>query len=745
MASTTGFYGLQKLESGDALSTNDYAFTSRNVDVVDRLLHKFDEAIFSGVTPLDDPTDGPSLDVSTTGGIIPAGRTVRYKYTYVDVYGNETAGSPEVSVTTNAPVSRPSQPGLTSATSGGTLLAGNYFYVISAYVDVNTAETNGSAAATINVPTGTTNAITLALPSLPTNATGFNIFRRGPGEVQFYYLDSVDMDVATPPTSYVDDNSVTITNSRTPSATNLTFATNSISITLPGATPAVPDGYTWKVYRTFVSGNYDSSLLQHVVTETSEGSGIIDPVAYDYGSRTSVGKPPSVSSITGNVSRITTLETDVAAIEATLGVDPEGGYSDVAARLDGMDSKILDAWDEVWAEDLEGATPPTAAVAFSSVVENGSSTAATLFDGSQVLSVDIVGTDPAYVVKTQAVTDGTTVAYGFVVNPPVHVGAEETVVFRVDNETSFPGDADFINLVVARGLFSDEINFNIQFGRAGVVDNTIDYSLHLFSYLTSPSSNVGVRLEIDWAQIQSALPNYVENSQIRLYLNDTFAVSGQYIKTDNRPLDRAIYGSFSETTVAVPGNFQFDDFYIETKAYDEDKVNRQLVFDEALNDRVDPFSQYALRRGITKGTDDLMVGDDINDPGYINSMWVEGSRAYKLSGQIFWNAPSGEDVKFRIRTATYEATPSPVQDFRYTVESGTLVSPSSVGSVYTDSDEVILAGTSADLGVTILGSFWAPVGADIYLEICQGATPATPVGSTLLAGTWLAIESLYMD
>jgi len=349
MSSTTGFFGLQKLQSGDALSTNDYAFTNRNIDVIDRLLGKIDDAVFENDTPLDDPTDTLSLEVVTTGGLIPAGRTVRFKYTYVDAFGNESAASPESTVGTAAPIARPSAAGLEATTTGGTLLAGNYFYILSAYSDVNTNETSGSPAASLQVRTGSTNKITLTLPSLPAGADGFNIFRRGPGEVQFYYLDSVDMDVATPPSTYEDDNSVTVTNSRTPSATNLTNSTNLINVTLPGATPSVPDGYTWKLYRTFVSGDYNSSLLEWVVTEVD---GAIVPYTVDSGLRTTIGVPPSISSLTGATSRITTLETDVAAIEATLGTDPEAGFADVAQVIAYL---LANEWSQEAIEDLVAA------------------------------------------------------------------------------------------------------------------------------------------------------------------------------------------------------------------------------------------------------------------------------------------------------------------------------------------------------------------------------------------------------
>jgi hypothetical protein len=342
MSSTTGFFGLQKLGPNDPTSTNDYAFTNKNIDTIDRLLGKFDSILSSGSSPIDDPTEPLSLTVSTTGGIIPAGRTVRYKFAWVDSYGNETAASPEATVTTNSPISRPAQAGLVYSSSGGTLLGGNYFYILSAYVGINTAETNGGTAGSITIRGGTTNSVTLTLPSLPAGADGFNVFRRGPGEAQFFYLDSIDMNVATPPSTYVDDNSVVVNNSRTPLASNLTYSTNSVAVTLPGATPSVPVGYTWKVYRTFTAGNYDSSLLEWVVSETYNGSGIINSETYDYGLSTSIGSPSAISTITSSTDAITDLQSSVSAIENELGTTPQGAYSTVANRFDGIEVQLGD-------------------------------------------------------------------------------------------------------------------------------------------------------------------------------------------------------------------------------------------------------------------------------------------------------------------------------------------------------------------------------------------------------------------
>ncbi len=65
-------------------------------------------------------------------------------------------------------------------------------------------------------------------------------------------------------------------------------------VQLPGATPTVPDGYTWKLYRTY-TGDFTDSLLMWVVEETSEGSGIITTEFIDLGLATGAGTPKTTA------------------------------------------------------------------------------------------------------------------------------------------------------------------------------------------------------------------------------------------------------------------------------------------------------------------------------------------------------------------------------------------------------------------------------------------------------------------
>ena len=307
MSEEASYYGLSRLQSGDRLADDDYKYTDADREIMSRLLalgaelHVHDGAAASVV----DPDTALSYTLDTTSGSLPAATTIRYRYTWVDPMGFESAASPILSVTTPNSVAEPGAPTLSSAATGGTLLTGNYFYVLTAWTSVNTQETKPGTRAYVTLGRDvSTGEITLTLPSLPANADGFNIYRRGPGSPQFYFLGSVDMTVATPPTEYVDDGSTAVDVTRVIPRFNTTSSGNSIDLALPGATPTVPDGYTWKIYREFNDGDWEVSSLHWVVEETSEGSGIITPEYTDTGVQTTTGMPPSTSQVVGSPSQV---------------------------------------------------------------------------------------------------------------------------------------------------------------------------------------------------------------------------------------------------------------------------------------------------------------------------------------------------------------------------------------------------------------------------------------------------------
>lgn len=310
MASSTSHYQLSKLEAGDTFAEDSYKHVSADRDLIDNLAyrgaesHKHDGAAAAPAAP----TVAPSLTVDTASGVIPSGTRVYYRYSYVNADGFETAASPEAYVDTAAAITEPNAPSLVTATTGGTLVPGQYYYVLSAYKTSTTLETKATNINVIDVPAGTnTNKITLTMPSLPTGATGFNIYRRKPGSNVYRWLAS------TTGSSYEDTGSVTEDATRTTPNRNTTNSTNNVLVALPGTTPSVPEGCTWRIYRTYVTNNYRNSLLKWVVELTG---GEVNVTYTDNGIATTTGEPMEFSRIPASPSKI--LLTGGAEVQGTL-------------------------------------------------------------------------------------------------------------------------------------------------------------------------------------------------------------------------------------------------------------------------------------------------------------------------------------------------------------------------------------------------------------------------------------------
>lgn len=299
-------YNLIMLGAGDSLSEDDYAFTHRNISNIDAKSYLGAEGHHHDgkAVPVSDPNIAPSVALVTGSGSIPGGRTIRYKFTWVDAFGQETGASPERVITTPSPVSPPLAPSISNVT-GGTLQPGSYFYVLTAYKDASTLETIPGTRAYITMPlSATLKSVRLHFPSLPPGATGFNIYRRSPGSMRFQWLTSVNMNLATPPTDFVDTGVLVEDCNRTVPQRNTTANQNAVRISIPGATPIVPAGFTWKLYRTYTLNDWDSSLLHWVVEQTSDNSGILETSYTDLGQATSSGKFPAHTELAASPSKI---------------------------------------------------------------------------------------------------------------------------------------------------------------------------------------------------------------------------------------------------------------------------------------------------------------------------------------------------------------------------------------------------------------------------------------------------------
>lgn len=332
MTGNTDHYGLSRLTGDDDFADDGYKFTDRDRDTIDRLLHLGAEGhVHTGETSsVVVPTAILQVALVEGTGSIPANTRVYYRYTLVDSSGLETTPSPEVWGDTPAPIAEPAAPTLSVSTTGGSLLPGNYYYVLSAYTNTNTEETRALNPAYITAPVGTsTNSITLTLPTLPIGASGFNIYRKKPGGVGYFYLTSVLSTVTT----YTDTGAMVEDCNRAPTVGNNTHGNNSMQLTVDSAIPA---GYTWRLYRTYVVGEYDNSLLHWVVEETAEGSGVITTTYTDTGQATDVGAPPERSLAVSSPSKLKLG--DMAEVEGRL---PMGAVSAFPTTVSFAHSGVL--------------------------------------------------------------------------------------------------------------------------------------------------------------------------------------------------------------------------------------------------------------------------------------------------------------------------------------------------------------------------------------------------------------------
>lgn len=294
MTRYTSFLGLSALGAGDDPTEDGHKFFGQDRDDIDSAIRRALLHRHTGVADnVDTPVTAPTLELDTgLGGVLRAGQRIYYRYSLIDEYGTESVASPVAFIDTPAALTTPAAPsGISYLTSGGTLLPGSYYYRLSAYDGANTIETRSSDPAHVIVPAGSsTNQVTFTLPSLPAGADGFNVYRRKPGG-DFAYLTSIDMQVATPPTDFTDDGSIVDDCVRRLPSGNLTAGSNAVVVTLPGATPTVPEGHSWRLYRSYDSLTWVNTLLATIVEETSEGSGIITPEYTDLGIGASVGQP----------------------------------------------------------------------------------------------------------------------------------------------------------------------------------------------------------------------------------------------------------------------------------------------------------------------------------------------------------------------------------------------------------------------------------------------------------------------
>ena len=296
MPSYSDRWGLSILGPGDSLQDDGYKFTDSDRRLIDRLLQVATETHrHTGGTSADNtPGAGPNLAVDPSGGSIAASLRLYYQYTIVDPDGNESAASPIATIDTPTAVREPQAPTSTTITGSGNLEPGTYSYVCSAYVSATTLETKAqNSVPAVVYGTNPSNSVQLTLPDLPLGASGLNIYRRAPSGLHYLWLASV----AAPSSGdqYLDDGTVTPDYDRTLPPSNRTSGSNAIQISLPGATPTIADGWSWRIYRTTTPLDWSRAYLDQV---NPEGATPSTPVAYvDIGAGTLPGSPPTAAQV----------------------------------------------------------------------------------------------------------------------------------------------------------------------------------------------------------------------------------------------------------------------------------------------------------------------------------------------------------------------------------------------------------------------------------------------------------------
>ena len=286
--SDTENFGFTRVGRDETIAKNNYAALTTDRSLLDRILHVALSHTHDGGDRLPNPDQSPSLvtEQGDPDAMLPGGRTYYYRYSFIDRFGLETAGSPESSISTPEGTSAPQAPDLDHQTSGGELDAGTYSYRIT-FSDLQGGETTPSDAASITIQSGQCNGqcrIELTLPGAPAIAPCVNIYRAKQGQTRFYLLAKVENS-----TTFYDDGTITEDITRTPPRNNTTGGQNKVEVTVP----LIPeDAIAWRLYRSQIPGNYsNASLVHHVVETDEEADGALVATWVDLGGSLLSGRP----------------------------------------------------------------------------------------------------------------------------------------------------------------------------------------------------------------------------------------------------------------------------------------------------------------------------------------------------------------------------------------------------------------------------------------------------------------------
>lgn len=291
----TDHFGFTRIGEGETMSKNGFAALDLDRVTLDDVLHALSQHNHDATPRLNNPTGAPSLVAQTSGGALPPGVTLYYRISYLDKWGLETAASSESAVSTSGTLSAPNPIAASLESTSGQLGAGQFSYAMT-FTTAAGGETVPSSSTTIRIASGTTNRIRLDLPDLPPGAVSARIYRSRPGQTQFFFWREHTYTGATPTNVVYDAGNVNEDATITLPAFNSTNNTNSIEVTVPGAT--LPTGvFGWKLYRSLEPSTYTGFNLVHTVVEsTTETSRDVRTTWIDTGTSLQLGEPRQVSS-----------------------------------------------------------------------------------------------------------------------------------------------------------------------------------------------------------------------------------------------------------------------------------------------------------------------------------------------------------------------------------------------------------------------------------------------------------------
>ena len=253
------------LTTGDQLTDGDKA-------LVDSVLAAYELHDHQGGVRLSDPSGPPVGVLDTTTGALAAGTTFFYRVSYVDQYGLETAGSPEVSFTTPSGLTPPASPDAVTS-PGGLLAKGTTYYAISSVdaVGNETVLSDPRLVALVNDAT-----VTLTVVPFPTSVTSYNVWRQGARSTGFTKIGAItDANVPFVDTGSVPDDPCACDPQNLPPVANQTNATSKVTLTVPDVALLATSVLAWRVYRATSSGAYASnSLVQEITSRVNpDGTG----------------------------------------------------------------------------------------------------------------------------------------------------------------------------------------------------------------------------------------------------------------------------------------------------------------------------------------------------------------------------------------------------------------------------------------------------------------------------------------